>query len=380
MIDKIKRRIGLYVKNLSGWSTKRKLLVFECDDWGGGRVPDQQAWKELVRLGILNEHNKPWRYDTLEDSKDFEELFSLLSSHKDFKGNPAIITAFTNPANPDFKKIKEHEFTTYFYEPFTQTLERYGRSSGTLSKIKEGIKLGVYEPQFHGREHVNFPFWIRKLGEKNTLLRKGFDLEFPYVKQNGLRKELSAFRSAFFFENEEDFHQLRLAISDGLNLFRNIFEQPAIVIDPPNGIFHSSYNEELSKSGIRNITTQRNRLEPSGGLDFGRSHYKTGQLSSEGQIYHIRNCQFEPLSRGVDFSIDFCLSSIAAAFRLNKPAIVSCHRQSFVGGIDPANRASGLEALNTLLLRIKNKWPEVEFISSGNLSKIMHSELNSMGK
>jgi hypothetical protein len=63
--------------------------------------------------------------------------------------------------------------------------------------------------------------------------------------------------------------------------------------------------------------------------------------------------------------IDSTLKQINAAFKLGKPAIISTHRVNFVGGMSPLNRDRGLRELRFLLLSIIKKWPDTEFMSTG---------------
>lgn len=65
------------------------------------------------------------------------------------------------------------------------------------------------------------------------------------------------------------------------------------------------------------------------------------------------------------------MKQIDAAFRWDKPANISTHRVNFSGGIDPLNRNFGLSELKKLLKAIVRKWPDVEFISSGDALEYM---------
>jgi hypothetical protein len=49
--------------------------------------------------------------DALESREDLEVLFDTLSSFKDFKGNNPVFTAFCLPANINFDKLKENNYS-----------------------------------------------------------------------------------------------------------------------------------------------------------------------------------------------------------------------------------------------------------------------------
>ena len=69
--------------------------------------------------------------------------------------------------------------------------------------------------------------------------------------------------------------------------------------------------------------------------------------------------------------MDITLQQIAAAFKWNKPAIISSHRVNFAGGICKKNREAGLKELKLLLQTIVKRWPDVEFMSTASmLSKL----------
>ena len=74
---------------------------------------------------------------------------------------------------------------------------------------------------------------------------------------------------------------------------------------------------------------------------------------------------------------DYSFRQICTAFKWNKPAIISSHRVNFCGEIDPENRSKGLQALKALLKRVAKHYPDVEFMSSVELGKIISN--NSKG-
>ena len=101
----------------------------------------------------------------------------------------------------------------------------------------------------------------------------------------------------------------------------------------------------------------------------------TGKQNKEGQIYQVRNVVFEPTdNRGFDW-VDYSFRQISTAFKWNKPAIVSSHRVNFCGEIDSDNRRKGLAALQALLEKVVQHFPEVEFMSSKELGDTISQSL-----
>ena len=95
------------LSNLSGWSTKRQLVLIESDDWGSIRMPSLEVKDKMILKGVPMGNLERQRYtnfDTLAGKDDFEVLFESLSSVKDFKGNSPKLTAVSVGANPDFEK------------------------------------------------------------------------------------------------------------------------------------------------------------------------------------------------------------------------------------------------------------------------------------
>ena len=87
--------------------------------------------------------------------------------------------------------------------------------------------------------------------------------------------------------------------------------------------------------------------------------------------YQVRNVVFEPTNEiGFDW-VNYSLKQVEAAFRWNRPSIISSHRVNFCGHIDPKNRETGINALKKLLKKIVKKWPDVEFMSSVELGELI---------
>src|SRR5687768_5317648 len=92
--------------NLPGWTTKRKIVVIESDDWGTISIPSKDVRDKLFERNLFPSPSAFRKYDCLESEDDLNEVFGLLSSYTDFKGNHPCITACTIVANPDFEKIE----------------------------------------------------------------------------------------------------------------------------------------------------------------------------------------------------------------------------------------------------------------------------------
>ena len=90
-----------------GYQTDKKQILLLSDDWGSVRIKSTQDQEALVKKGLII-NNRFDQYDSLETNEDLELLFEVLTKYKDHHGNHPCMTAVTNVANPDFKKIKEY--------------------------------------------------------------------------------------------------------------------------------------------------------------------------------------------------------------------------------------------------------------------------------
>jgi hypothetical protein len=364
---------GKIVKNLSnipGWRTGRKLVVIESDDWGSVRMPSLEAFEALRQSGLDMDSEDFGRYnvnDTLATKEDLATLYEVLSRHVDKTGTNPVITAVAIVANPDFEKIRANGFSEYYYEPFNVTLEKYGHC-GAFSLWKEGIEKSLFIPEFHGREHLNVAAWMRALqsGDKEVML--AFDKGcWGYNNKHkfGLR-----YQAAFDLEFANDLDVQAEAISTGLNLFRQLFGYSASFFVPPNGPYNNSLDQTAARGGIKYLSSPKLQKEVLGEGKTRLCLHYMGQKNKHDQHYITRNCVFEPNIGGKDW-VDSCMNEINIAFKWNKPAVISSHRVNYVGGLNPSNRDQGLKALDTLLGRIRSKWPEAEFITSSALGELI---------
>ena len=65
------------------------------------------------------------------------------------------------------------------------------------------------------------------------------------------------------------------------------------------------------------------------------------------------------------------MNEINIAFKWKKPAVISSHRVNYIGVLNTLNRDYGLLQLRRLLEQILKIWPEVEFMTSDELGKLL---------
>jgi len=313
-------------------------------------------------------------YDTLASQEDLELLFERLLKFKDINGKHPVITANTVVANPYFQKIKEHNFEQYYYEPFTETLKKYYPNHDVWATWQKGIEENVFFPQYHGREHVNAPYWLRGLRNKNDAFLKAF--EFGCWSCPIDIKTKINLQASYDTEFKEDFEFHTQSILEGLQLFEKLFKYPSRSFIANNFIWSSKLDRITSNSGVQFIQGMKYQKLP---LFYNTEKRKMirhylGNKNKFGQYYLIRNCVFEPSQRSASFNnVGKCLAEIKNAFMWNKPAIITSHRLNYIGSLIPENREKNLTLLETLLKKILKKWPDVEFMSSVDLGNLISS-------
>jgi hypothetical protein len=374
MIQQFKAALKNNLLNIPGWKTRRKLIVFESDDWGSIRMPSKEAYLELLNDGLKVDKHPYSKFDCLESEDDLTALFEVLTSHKDKKGNHPVITANAIMANPDFDKIKESGFRQYYYELFTETFKRYPRGHKRSFELwEEGIAAKVFVPQLHGREHLNVYRWMEALQAGSIETLKAFDLQMFGIPSNITAEKRKSYMAAFDFDNEAEKSAHNEIIRDAAKIFEDTLGYKAVSFIAPNYTWHADLEKTLAETGIKTIQSTKHQNAPQGGENYKRILHYTGQVNTHNQIITLRNCLFEPSESNSDW-VNKCLKNIEVAFRWNKPAIISTHRLNFIGSVFEENRTNNLKMLDSLLSKILVRWPEAEFISSADLAAIINNE------
>ena len=357
---------GLFGNSAGSHRLKEKLLIIESDDWGAIRTPSADCLNAF-ELNKFQLGKSVYKVDALASKTDLEMLFNLLLSIVNVDGQHPIITANAIMANPDFDRIKESDYQSYYYEPFYKTFERYPEHQDNLKLWKKGMTEGVFYPQFHGREHLNIERWMRALQQPDEKVRFSFDRGSTY---SGIADY--AFMEAYDWSFPEEIETQKLIIKEGLQIFKETFGFSSRSFIAPCYNWDSALEPFLAKQGIEWIQGISSQLSPTGTFDKYRaiSHH-FAKKNAVGSLYNIRNVFFEPVNDpGVDWT-DAALARIQAAFLMKRPAVISTHRVNYVGYIDPKNRDNGLRQLQKLLRTVVKRWPDVQFITTDQLSNYM---------
>ncbi|GHT65433.1 hypothetical protein AGMMS50239_25410 [Bacteroidia bacterium] len=366
----IKQTITRNLINIPGWHTNRKIVVIESDDWGSIRMPSKEAYNFLLKKGIKVDKCHYCKYDSLASDTDLSLLYEVLTSFKDINNNHPIITANSVLVNPDFYKIKQANYQEYYYQTFTETLKNYPHHTHSFELWQEGINKNIFYPQYHGREHLNVNRWLNSLrnNSKETIL--AFEQNIFGLSTNIVHENRKSFMAAYDLDEINDIKKQSAIIQEGLFLFKEILGYSPVSFIAPNYTWYSDLEKILFDNKILSIQGLHLHRDASIGEKKQLKFRYIGQKNKSGLSSLVRNVFFEPSENTNKDWKDTCLSEIERAFRWKKPAIICSHRVNFIGEIEEKNRNNNLQLLSKLLSSILAKWPDVEFLSSADLTKL----------
>lgn len=374
MFRSLKSTIGRNLTNAKGWRTNRKIIVFESDDWGSIRMPSKETHKKLKKTRIGSTLSLYDKLDSLERRDDFQNLLEIASEFKDYKNNSLVFTLNTVMQNPDFKKIKASGFEQFYGVPFFDSYQQYHEEKLEDLWFK-GMEDKLIKPQFHAREHLNEYLWLKDLrsGIENT--RLAFDYDFFAIKTATSSKLRKHYLATYFSETEEEFKRVSIATKQGLDMFKKVFGFNSKSFIASNYYWSKDLEAILKDYGVKGLQSQRGNIMTdykTGTTSIKR--FNTGQENEYGQIYTVRNVLFEPyLDQNRDW-VASSLKEIKNAFFWKKPAIVCMHRINFASEMNINNRDNNLGALKNLITELLKLYPDVEFMSSDQLIKLIAHE------
>jgi hypothetical protein len=380
MITELKKKVSAFKQNLGGFTTNRKIVVIESDDWGSVRMPNKDAYITLIEKGIPVNLCPFLKYDGFETADDFEYLYQTMKSIEDNYGKRPKITANYIMSNPDFESIRQSDFSTYHHISLAQKVENEVGMQNYKSVVLNAQNEKYFHPQLHGREHVNIPLWLQYLNanSKETLI--AFDQNVYGISTTITTEKRRSFLPALDYENENEFNDFtRISLLEGQKLFKDFFGYASRSFIAPNYTWDDSVESVLNQMGIEYIQSSRNQFISKGGQVDGvkfRKH-KTGEANINNQIYIVRNAIFEPATvSNKALCLQDCFNQISMAFLTRKPAVISMHRLNFMGSLVEQNRADNLKLFKKLIIRLLLKWPDIEFMTTDELGDLIKNNKN----
>lgn len=370
----LKEKIAKNYINAIGWKTKQKYIIIESDDWGAIRMPSKEVLRHLVANDIPVDKLHIDKFDSVESEDDLVALFNILEKFSDKKGNHPVITAYYVVANPNFEKIEASNRKEYHYETIIETYNRKAHTKNVPALLKSGKSKNVFIPQFHGREHIHVNRYMEAINSESEKEQIAFEnmaivssksksCTSPYTKD---------YFKGFDYSSSSEYKEIEEIHRDGLRIFNEIFGFSSISFVAQGSVFGDHLLKMLSEEGVRLIIGQQQL--PSLGNTYQTVNKRWGEKTQFNQLYWRRNCMFEP-TRNQEFDwVSKCLEEINIAFRWGKPAVISSHRENFIGSVFEENRIDSLKKLDILLAEILRRWPDVQFISTHELAELMTSD------
>jgi hypothetical protein len=368
LINKLKQNLI----NIPGSRTNRKIIVIESDDWGSIRMRDQKTFENLLNAGIRVDKSRYDSLDSLETKQDLEFLLEVLGKYKNTKGDTPKFTTNMVMGNPDFEKIEADNFQQYHKRSFLDSYQYYNQED--LKPLWfQGIDHKLIQAQFHAREHFNVQLWMKDLRNGNHDTQLAFKNHFFGLKTKTSSPYQTNYLAAYRAESELELEVINTILTEGLKEFEQFFGFKSQSFIACNYVWPKEIEKTLLNNGINSIQSQRGQVLPQPNRDGKpkiKYHY-TGQKNKLNQIYTVRNVLFEPFENEKIDWVNQAMNDINNAFIWGKPAIVSTHRINYVSQMSIKHRDKNLKMLNQLLQQILIKWPEVEFMSSDELYKII---------
>lgn len=364
--------IRRYLSNALGWKTKRKIVVFESDDWGSIRTRSKADYDAMLSKGLNVDGSFFTKYDALESNDDLERFFNLLTQFKDSTGRHPVFTPMCIVANPDFEKIEKEGYQKYYFKSLTETAREYPNHDKLIEYWRKGSDERLFVPALHGREHLNVERYLKGVRDETN---RGLKIVFEHrsIGASSYKgKQIVEYLGAFHPESKGEIVSLKAIMSDAVKLFSEACGYKPTHFIGPNREPARELDAVLAEDGVKYLTQSKLRKYPKGDDKYGFEFNWLGKKNKIGQTFIMRNSGFEP-SGGVN-TVDTCLTEIDIAFKWNKPAVISTHRANYIGEIDLSNADYGLGKLKTLLKEIIHKWPEVEFMTSTELGELINSE------
>lgn len=380
MIVELKKKVSAFKQNLGGFTTNRKIVVIESDDWGSVRMPNKEAYKSLLEKGIPVNRCSFLKYDGFEQAEDFECLSKVMLSIKDNYGKIPKITANYIMSNPDFKAIRDSEFSVYHYESLVQKLEREGLLQSYKKDVVSAQSDEYFHPQLHGREHINAPLWLRFLKANSKETHIAFEREVYGISTTITTEKRRSFLPALDYENETEFKEFtQIALKEGQALFQDFFGYKSRSFIAPNYTWDNAVESVLKDIGVQYIQSSRNQFISLAAQIDGIKNikHKLGETNKLNQTYIVRNAIFEPSTvSNKQMCFQDCYNQISMAFLTKKPAVISMHRLNFMGSLVAQNRTDNLQLFKQLMVKLIEKWPEVEFMTTDELGDLIKTQKN----
>ncbi|MFO7948428.1 MAG: hypothetical protein R6V19_16620 [Armatimonadota bacterium] len=341
---------------------KRKAVVIESDDWGiCAWAPDREALQAVRQIDAVQEYLQSlpgWVDGSLETPADLERLFAFLEGFRGCDGRPVVFTACYAVANPDYRAIEAAGMQTYHDMFLDEGVPDRWERGDIVAKAREGMRRGVWCPEFHTRLHHAQPYlWLDAVREGDT----GAAAIFPY-QMFQCRERVGEYVDMTPEQQAE-------WIAPAIRRMEILFGQPArcaVNSDATDETEAVWADEGIRCRMCKGTGSWANEGEP----NFS---HPAGDLREDIEMTYLnRNTWLEPLGEG-DLEgrrhAKHAYDEVIAAWENNRPAICSSHRKNYVSFVDEQVE-NGYRQAAWWLEKLVNEHPDLYFLTSWEVAQM----------
>lgn len=314
---------------------RRPVMIIESDDWGAGPAGQAHAIAKIARI---------------------------LSGFADCDRRRPVMTLGMILASVDGEKTLSSDS----YHRQTISMRTHGP---LLDAIRSGVEAGVFSVQLHGMEHFWPPALL--LASKTDQAVAAWLRCAPESPTEDLPSPLQSrwVDAALLPARRLTKTAVQQAAREEVATFREIFGSPPFIAVPPTFVWNGNVENAWADAGIGAVVTPGSRFETrdEDGRPAGRgAPIYNGQSGEHGIIYLVRDVYFEPL---LGHTAEQALDALSAKTRLGRPTLFETHRFNFLGS-EEKNKQALAELEQLLRMAVKN-YPDLAFLSSGKLARIL---------
>jgi len=332
------------------------VVGLESDDWG----TDYDAARFVAADSELD----------ARQAEAVPRMVSLLRSHRDSIGRPPIISAFVVVGHPDVKAILDDDRDRYHWLPLDQAMPR------AVAALKAAVSAGVFEVDYHGRDHRDGNLWAARLREAaRTYLAQGkpFDPNVASTFETDDPRQVDELVAEYFDSRtmhlgELNCGQIEQKLAEGLAEFERIFRKRATGTVAPRYLWGPTAETSWLAHDLRvvhGINRQRGPAAVTGSLQQRLFGFRT-----ETGLFGVpRNVDIEPRTVRSATSVRDTMDAIRKAVRTGQPAVISTHAWGYYHP-DKAVREAMFRDLDAVMSAIEREYPELRYFSAEELGQI----------
>jgi len=317
-------------------------------------APLVARWREpVLRQPVLIIESDDWGAGPLAQADALNRLITLLERVRDCSNRAAVMTLGIVLEVPDGLRIVET--CDNLYQALSLTDTRY---DAVRLAIQSGIQAGVFVPQLHGQCHYWPPALLAAALTDDKVRNWLTTPELAATEDLPSHLQSRWVDASKLPSKPLDSDTISLAVATEATIYQAIFGSAPRVAVATTFIWTKAVEAAWAKSGIDIIITpgRRYTCRNAAGMPEGvDAKMLTGECSSAGQTYLVRDVYFEPTLGHIPQRL---VDGLLAHSRLGRACLVETHRFNFLQAQD-----SSLAALESALKAALAACPKLRFLS-----------------